>query len=96
MTLQRLVELAEVREDVAQQLRSMEAAKMQMAEQKLAEQERLTADLDVRLQAGCAALDCSAGKRQTDSLCHQASQQSLCLHGFAPSSRLRCAALLSR
>ena len=65
LTLQRLVELAEVHEDVSQQLQSLEAAKMQMAEQKLAEQDRLTADLDVRLQAGCAALDCSAGKTNT-------------------------------
>ncbi|KAL0050976.1 hypothetical protein WJX82_011428 [Trebouxia sp. C0006] len=57
----RLVELAELQEDVVQQLQSMEAAKMQMAEQKLAEQTRLAADLDVRLQAACCSLDCSAG-----------------------------------
>ena len=61
LKVQRLVELAEVREDVSQQLQSMEAAKMHMAEQKLAEQTRLTADLDVRLQAACSTLDCSAG-----------------------------------
>ncbi len=56
-----MVELAELQEDVVQQLQSMEAAKMQMAEQKLAEQTRLAADLDVRLQAACTTLDCSAG-----------------------------------
>ena len=49
-----------------QQLQSMEAAKMQMAEQKLAEQTRLAADLDVRLQAACTTLDCSAGDAITD------------------------------
>ncbi|DBA79551.1 TPA: hypothetical protein ACH3X1_008250 [Trebouxia sp. C0004] len=57
----RLVELAEIREDVMQQLQSLEAAKMHMAEQKLAEQTRLAADLDIRLQAACTTLDCSAG-----------------------------------
>ncbi|KAA6426009.1 MAG: hypothetical protein FRX49_03861 [Trebouxia sp. A1-2] len=57
----RMVELAELQEDVVQQLQSLEAAKMQMAEQKLAEQTRLAADLDVRLQAACTTLDCSAG-----------------------------------
>ena len=44
-----------------QQLQELEACKMAMAEQKLAEQARLSADLDVRLQAACAPLDCSAG-----------------------------------
>ncbi len=61
VTLQRLVELAELREDVLQQLQSVDAVKMQMAEQKLAEQTRLSADLDLRLQAACSTLDCSAG-----------------------------------
>ena len=56
------MELAELREDVLQQVQSVEAAKMQMAEQKLAEQTRLSADMDVRLQAACTTLDCSAGK----------------------------------
>ncbi len=60
------MELAELQEDVVQQLQSMEAAKMQMAEQKLAEQTRLAADLDVRLQAACCSLDCSAGEVMTD------------------------------
>lgn len=60
--MQRLLELAELQEEVLQQLQAIEAAKMQMAEQKLAEQTRLTADLDVRLQAACSTLDCSAGK----------------------------------
>lgn len=59
--MQRLVELAEVREGVLQQLQCLEAAKMGMAEQKLAEQARLGNDLNVRLQAACAALDVSAG-----------------------------------
>lgn len=59
--LQRLVELAEVREGVLQQLQCLEAIKMHMAEQKLAEQARLCSDLDVRLQAACATLDVSAG-----------------------------------
>ena len=59
--LQRVIELAELREGVVQQLQSMESIKMQMTEQKLTEQTRLTADLDVRLQAACASLDCSAG-----------------------------------
>ena len=45
-----------------QQLQELEARKMAMAEQKLAEQARLSADLDVRLQAACAPLDCSAGR----------------------------------
>ncbi len=61
-----MVELAELQEDVVQQLQSMEVAKMQMAEQKLAEQTRLDADLDVRLQAACSTLDCSAGDVATD------------------------------
>ena len=39
---------------------------MQMAEQKLAEKTRLAADLDVRLQAACCTLDCSAGDVTTD------------------------------
>ncbi len=60
------MELAELQEDVVQQLQSMEVAKMQMAEQKLAEQTRLDADLDVRLQAACSTLDCSAGDVATD------------------------------
>ena len=59
------MELAELREDVLQQLHSVEAVKMQMAEQKLAEQTRLAADLDVRLQAACTTLDCSAGEVTT-------------------------------
>lgn len=65
-----MVELAELQEDVVQQLQSLEAAKMQMAEQKLAEQTRLAADLDVRLQAACTTLDCSAGDATTH-LTHQ-------------------------
>ena len=64
--LQHLVQLAELHEDVVQQLHSVEAVKMQMAEQKLAEQTRLAADLDVRLQAACCTLDCSAGDVTTD------------------------------
>ena len=60
--VQRVVEMAEVREGVLQQLQSLEAAKMRLAEQKLAEQTRLCSDLDVRLQAACSSLDCSAGK----------------------------------
>ena len=56
------MELAELQEDVLQQVQSVAAAKMQMAEQKLAEQTRLSADMDVRLQAACATLDCSAGR----------------------------------
>lgn len=59
---QALVSLAELREDVLQQLQQIEARKMAMAEQKLAEQARLSADLDVRLQAASGPLDCSAGK----------------------------------
>lgn len=59
--LQQLLGLAELQEDVVQQLQELEARKMAMAEQKLAEQARLSADLDVRLQAACAPLDCSAG-----------------------------------
>ena len=59
--LQRLLEMAELREGVLQQLQSLEAAKMRMAEQKLAEQTRLCSDLDVRLQAACSSLDCAAG-----------------------------------
>lgn len=56
------MELGELREEVIQQQQALEAAKMRMAEQKLAEQTRLTADLDVRLQAACASLDCSEGQ----------------------------------
>ena len=55
------MELAEVREGVLQQLQCLEATKMRMAEQKLAEQARLGNDLEVRLQAACATLDVSAG-----------------------------------
>ena len=50
-----------MREGVLQQLQCLEATKMHMAEQKLAEQARLCSDLDVRLQAACATLDVSAG-----------------------------------
>lgn len=52
------MELAELRKGV---LQCLEATKMLMAEQKLAEQARLCRDLDVRLQAACATLDVSAG-----------------------------------
>lgn len=50
-----------MREGVLQQLQRLEAIKMHMAEQKLAEQTRLCSDLDVRLQAACATLDVSSG-----------------------------------
>ena len=78
--VQRLVGLAELREDVLQQLQSIEARKMAMAEQKLAEQVRLAADLDVRLQAACGPLDCAAG-------------QSCCFNHLGPAGlvRLGCA-----
>lgn len=61
VVVQQLLGLAELREDVLQQMQQIEARKMAMAEQKLAEQARLAADLDVRLQAACGPLDCSAG-----------------------------------
>lgn len=55
-----------MREGVLQQLQCLEASKMHMAEQKLAEQMRLCNDLDVRLQAACATLDVSAGMPSLD------------------------------
>lgn len=80
--LQHLLELAEVREGLLQQLQCLEASKMHMAEQKLAEQTRLCNDLDVRLQAACATLDVSAGMINRQRLPQTVLMVGSCVHGI--------------
>lgn len=55
--LQRIVVLASLQEDLRQLLHQMEARKMTLTEQKVAEQNRLVSQLNSKLQTACCQVD---------------------------------------
>jgi hypothetical protein len=60
--LQRLVALAAVREGICQQVQLLEEQKVQLSQQKLAEQQRLLHALKMRLEMAQGSLDGQLGE----------------------------------
>ena len=64
--LQQVLAMAEIREDVEQQLRRIEGRRQLLAEQKVAEQRRLIRLLDAQLKEACEG--CNAQERELKDL----------------------------